>query len=177
VGTLSMARALAASDARLATQLAARAGSDEWEQDRAKDDAAFTSPGWRAVADKKFDELGARLPATADGAFEVGIAQFANTRLSLTPEGTARVAGAVRDGHVVYPGAYGDAADLVVTATHRELEELFVLRDASAPRSFVWDVALPKGIARVVARRDGSLAFVDHGGKSVLAMPRWTRTA
>src|SRR5262249_49989632 len=134
----------------------------------------FTSPGWRAVEAAKYDELGARAGATADGAMEVGIARSVDTRVKLMLEHASSHAGALRDGHVVYADAL-EGVDLIVTASHRDVESLLLLRDLNEQPAFsfafAWRVELPTGIAQVAARGDGSLAFVNHGGEAVLAMP------
>lgn len=194
------ALSLVASDTRLREALAERADGEGWELEQRRPSTnssssssssstedAFTSPGWRAATEKKWSELGSRLPVRADGPWEVGLSRFPALRLELIPRGAQPVRAELRSGHVVYPAAFGKSVDVVVTTSRRAVEQLFVLHAPEADAhangrtdshsdeteneiSFSWDVALPSGIARAVPTPDGALSFEDPSGQAVLHM-------
>jgi len=131
----------------------------------------IVSEGWRATRDKRFDELGARLPDNASGALDVGVSRFQHLQLHVKLADASETSEArVRDGRVVYPRAL-PSTDRVLVANSERLEEFLVAHDARAPRSFVWHVERPEGLTRADAP-DGGVVFVDARGRRVLTMPR-----
>lgn len=169
---LATATLLASNDERLASRLRAQPEAEGFVPD-ASAAGGFTSSGWRGAAERRWNDLGARIPRRADGTIEIGVSRFAATRLRLKPRASAGAGeGRTESGHVIYDGAYGGNVDVVVTTSRSSVEELFVLRNADAPTTLQWDVELPTGITRVSTRSDGSLAFQDKRGETVISVPR-----
>jgi hypothetical protein len=128
---------------------------------------AITSPGWRAASVGRFDALGARLPAKADGVLEVGVSRIERLGLRVSFEG-ASAAGATLDrGRVVYADAW-PSTDMLVAATTTRLEALLLLRDAGARSDFAWRVDLPRGIGGTRTDGFGGLFFDDQAGAPAL---------
>ena len=175
ISAVRIASTVAAGDRRLSALLVPRIQDEGWAYER--DDAQggtslpFTSPGWRGAKEKRWSELGARLPERADGPIEAGISRVAATKLTLRPRGAASVPGHLVEGHVVYPQAYGRGVDTVVTVSRDAMEVLFSLREPADAFSFAWDVGLPSGIARGVFSATGELRFEDGSGQRVLGVP------
>lgn len=130
----------------------------------------WTSSGWRAAAAHRFDRLGARLPATSDGAVEVGVSRVERLRLRLTLEGAASVPAESSRGRVVYPGAL-PSGDVVVVASPTVLEQLVLLREAPSS-ALAWSVGLSSGITGVAEDGQGGLFWLDTTGDPVLHLPR-----
>ncbi len=115
--------------------------------------------------------MGARLPDTAAGVMDVGVARFAGLRLRVHLESAEATSLAhVVEGRVVYLDALA-STDRVITTQPGALQEMLVLRDQDAPRAFSWHLDRGEGFQHVVAR-DGALDFVDDHGRAVLSMRR-----
>ena len=166
---LATATSLGAMDARLERLLRTRGAGDGFEREGGAE-PRFTSPGGRDITEG-WTGLAAQLPARADGALEIGVGQLPSQRLRLMPRDATSAKGVLRDGHVVYPAAFGHRVDVVVTTTRESIEELFVLREPTPHVSFAWDVELSSGIARVLPTADGSLRIEDSQGEQVLRVP------
>jgi hypothetical protein len=161
---LQTAEWLAAPDAELAGLLRPR--RDVW----VPDGSGLTSPGWRATEQRRFDELGARLPEHADGIRQVGVGRFARFQLAIWLEGAVAAPAELHAGRVVYREAF-TATDLVVVATPTRVEELLLLRDETAPRRFTWRIELPVGLGEPRREPSGALIFPDRNGDAVLRVP------
>ncbi len=147
-----------------------RAPADASEDEQTR--GHITSPGWRATKAQRFDQLGARLPDTADRALEVGASRFSSLALHVTLAESAAVPARLNEGRVVYERVL-PSTDRVVVADTNALEEFLVLHDARAPRVFTWNIQLPEGIAAVRERdsdEGGGLAFEDAHGTAKLVM-------
>jgi len=156
---------LVAGDAVLSAMIAPRTESFE------RDGEWLTSIGWRDASAKRFDGLGARLAARADVPFEVGASRIARLRLSIVREGARAAAAELDGGRVVYRDAFA-GVDVIAATTRERYEELYLLRDESAPATFTWRIALPASVSSVRVEPSGGAAFVDARGEVVLAMPR-----
>ncbi len=164
-GPASIAERLAASDPELKSRLAPAPGS--W----AHEAGALTSPGWRNGSVPSLDHVGARLPAKADGAIEVGLGQAEPFRLRLQPEHAAASTVEEEDGRATYRDAW-PATDAIYVATPERLEWFLLLRDASAPTELAWQVTLPSGLPRARIEPSGALVFVDGGDNPRLRVPK-----
>ena len=163
---IATASAISASDVRMAAMLDVRAVGEGWVRELDH----FTSPGWRTDANVPRAALRARLPLHADEPFEVGPSASPSLQLRVTPHDSVGVAGVLRGGAVISRGAHGPKVDVIRTTTRDSMEELLLLRDASAPSTFAWDVELPRGVARGV-REGAALRFEDAQGRRVLQVP------
>jgi hypothetical protein len=162
---VELAQKLAAKDAVLAKRLAPAPGTWTREGD------LLVSPGWRSAHLGPFYDVGARLPAHADGAITVGIGQSARYTVTLTPEGASAASVEEHDGHAVYRDAYR-STETVFVADKERVEWFFVLADSSAPTEHSWKVTLPPGLPQVKTERSGALVFVDEAGTPRLRVPR-----
>jgi hypothetical protein len=122
---LETALTLARADPRLRNALASGERA-HWELD-----GKAWAVGERAGESSSAREagLGARLPLFANRSIQVGIPRSPETQVRLELEGAREVEGIVRGGQLLYPGAYGDRADVLFNASASELEELFVLHE------------------------------------------------
>lgn len=130
--------------------------------------ARLTSSGWRAAKVREFDRLGARLPRSASGTFDVGISQIDRLTIHFALVGAADVTVELDGDRAVYAGAYPET-DVIVAAGATRFEELLLLRGPRAPTTFAWRVALPTGL-RVEAAAT-SVRFVDANGRAALHVP------
>lgn len=144
-----------------------RAASSETEDEESR--GRIVSEGWRSTKEHRFSDLGARLPDAADGVLDVGLSRFANRHIHVTLADATSVAGILDHGRVVYPNAM-TSVDRVILSNASAVEELLVLRDARAPRSFVWTLDLPPSVARVSEQRDGAFVFQDAQQRPLLFM-------
>ncbi len=130
----------------------------------------YVSTGWRAADTRDNDGVGARFPATSDASFDVGLGQDPTRRATLTPIGASAAAGALHEGRVVFHDAWR-STDVVIGAARERVEELLVLRDASAPTSFAWKLALSSRMptARIA---NGAIEMVSAKGEVLLRVAR-----
>jgi hypothetical protein len=160
-----LAEQLASRDPVLVKRLAPAPGT--WLRDGER----LTSPGWRSAKMGPLYEVGARLPAAADGAIEVGIGQSPDYTLRLWPEG-ARASSVEEDtGRASYRGAY-PSTDVVYVADAQRVEWFLLLADRAAPTELAWRVELPKGLPLARREPSGALVFADRAGTTRLRMPR-----
>ena len=158
-GALASVRALARPDPTLDRLLAPSA--EGWQLDG----TAFSSPGSRSGVE---GSLAGRLPATADGTVELNVARRDGHRLELRPLGaTTGSVGVLSEGRVTYENAY-PATDLVVVATPGRVEQLFLLRDARAPRRFAWSVVRGPAFTEVRQSPGEGIRFVNAQGEAAL---------
>jgi len=80
------------------------------------------------------------------------------------------VEGELSQGRMTYRGAF-DATDVVVAATVTRVEEFLLLRDASAPTEYAWQVELPERLAHA-RRNGGGLVFEDSQQRARLRIPK-----
>lgn len=132
--TLEQAMALAAKSPELAERLSPTAQG-----------FAFEGAGARSLAAKHAGDLAAHLPAHANGEMATVVGPW---QLGWQLEGATGSALEIDEGRAVYRDAY-PSTDVVITAEPSRVETFFVLRDASAPSKFAWDVSLPAGVAEV----------------------------
>lgn len=158
--------AIAAQDIDVAALMAAR--PEAFARDEAGE-ARLVSEGWRSTKQKRWTDLGARLPDTADGTLDVGVSQFERLRLQITLAGANASKATLDRGRVVYPEVFVDV-DRVFGSDANRLEELLVLRSANAPHEFVWRVELPADIVDVIASPEG-IEFRGVNGYAELRMP------
>lgn len=129
--------------------------------------ARYVSAGWRSTKSQRFSDLGVRLPADAAGHLQVGVSRFQKLRLEIVLVGASRTSTAHEDGgRVVYLDAFTET-DRVLAGSESTLEELLVLKSASAPKSFTWQITLPEGIP-TAREREGGIDFVDDTGRVAL---------
>ena len=115
-------------DNRLAGSLAPRAAGHGWT-------AGVAHEGF-VLADAQTGQakgLDAKLGARACDAFRIEPRGSDDLAIVLHPEGASDAAGALSDGHVVYPSAFGPGVDRILTASPAAVEELLLLHDSSAP--------------------------------------------
>ena len=143
-----------------------RAAADESEDAASR--GRIVSEGWRATKSQRFDQLGARLPDDASGAMDLGPSRFEAMQLRVWLEGARASEARLVDGRVLYENAL-PAADRVIVSDATTLEELLVLRDESAPRSFTWKMRLPEGL-RVAPSQGNGYQFVDASGTPRFAL-------
>ena len=156
---LAQVQALARPDPTVDRMLAPTA--DGWTLDG----DAFASPGLRAGPE---GALAARLARTADGVLEVSAARRVPHRLELRAQGAAPGSvGVLNEGRVTFENAY-PATDLVVVTSPGRVEQLLLLRDASAPRRFAWTVTRGPGLVEVRQTPSEGIRFLDEKGEGVL---------
>ncbi len=131
----------------------------------------FLSPGWRAADVRDTAGVGARYATTADRPMDIGVGQDPTRTVILTPTGAGHVDATLDRGRVVFHDAY-PSTDVVVGATRERVEELLILRSASAPSVFAWTMALPSRLPSARIAANGSLEIVDAHGRPALVMPR-----
>ncbi|MFI5297907.1 MAG: hypothetical protein ACHREM_07380, partial [Polyangiales bacterium] len=136
-----------------------------------RDADVLTSPGFRSAKMGAFFDVGARLPARADGTLRIGIAQADRYTLSLKPDGAHASPLDDRDGRAAYVDAW-PSTDLVWVAEPTRVEAFLILRDASAPTEFAWQVTLPEYLPTVKTESTGAIVFVDKAGTSRLRVPK-----
>ena len=133
----------------------------------------FVSEGWRAASEQRVDGLGAHLPPAADGVMSVGASRFDALHVRVRLEGArAESTAHLTEGRVVYEGALA-GTDRVLASDGSSLEEFLVLRDARAPRAFVWNLQLPDpapGSLVRVTEHDGAFRFENARGEPKLVM-------
>lgn len=164
---IALAMRLAAAEPRLAAILAPR--GDGWMRER--NGATLVSSGLRLAEARVFNHLGARLPEHADDAIEVGLSRFARFRLRLVREGARPTEAILDSGRVVYPEVY-PSTDAVLAATADSIEEVLVLRDASAPTEVHFRLELGSGLAETRLEPTGAVLFADARHDAVLRIPR-----
>jgi MYXO-CTERM domain-containing protein len=100
-------------------------------------------------------------------------ASAASAALSWRRLGARAVGGALANGRLVFAEAF-PSTDSVVLAGETQLEELLIIHDAHAPRSFSWKVELGPELAGLSPEPDGSLVAHTGDGVAVLrvAKPR-----
>ncbi|MBK7581893.1 MAG: hypothetical protein IPI67_17000 [Myxococcales bacterium] len=130
----------------------------------------FSSPGWRGVGATS-QRIASRLPGRADQRFHLGLGPDERHTIQLTRDGAAPAEAELHAGRLLYPDVY-PSTDLIAIATLDRFEELFVLRDASAPTRFSWRYELPRGIPAVSAQPDGALIFLDASGQPAIRLDR-----
>lgn len=130
--------------------------------------AFLTSPGWRSTAR---GAVAARIGATADAPFHVGLGPNDQNAIQLVRDGARRVEVELHDGRALFVDAY-PSTDLVAVATEERYEELLVLRDPQAPHSFSWTFALSAALPDVTTEIGGSVAFLDIDGAPAIRVPR-----
>jgi hypothetical protein len=155
---------LAAHDPELSKRLQPAPGTWQREGDQ------LTSPGWRSAEMGPFYDIGARLPDHADGAIEVGIGQSPEYLLRLEPENAHGVPARDESGRAIYREAYA-STDLVFVGDNQRVEWFLVAREASAPTTYTWRVALPSGLPAVRSEPSGALVFCDRAGTARLRIP------
>jgi MYXO-CTERM domain-containing protein len=131
----------------------------------------FVSPGWRAVDARDPDGVGAEWPTVADGAIRVGVGRDPTRTIVLTAAGASHAAASLDRGRVVFRDAY-PSTDVVVGSTRERVEELLVLKDATAPSTFAWSLSLPSRIPSGRIAENGALVLTDAHGKAALLVPR-----
>jgi MYXO-CTERM domain-containing protein len=161
----SLAKQLAAADAELSQRLAPAPGT--WQRDGER----WTSPGFRSAQLGPFYDIGATLPALADGPLEIGVGQSPELTARWTPE-RARPVGVEDDrGRAVYRGAF-PSTDLIFVAGRARIEWFLLLHDSAAPREFTWRITLPAGLPGIRSERSGAWVFTDRAGTARLRIPR-----
>ncbi len=144
-----------------------RAGTTPAEDDATR--GRIVSEGWRATQQQRIDLLGARLPDTADGPIDLGPSRFEDLHAHVQLLGASpRSAAQLEAGRVVYPNVL-PGTDRILLSGASFLEELLVLRDASAPRAFTWKIQLSSGLSRIT-EHDGAYWFEDAAGRPKLVM-------
>lgn len=135
-------------------------------------DGRIVSAGWRSTKEKRFEDLGARLPDAANEELEVGLSRFELLRLRVRLTNARVSAATVDQGRVIYPNAL-EHTDRVIVSARDSLEELLVLRDAEAPREFTWTLDLPESLRIAPAQRsEDGFMVADARGRAVLHMPQ-----
>ena len=162
---LERSRLIAAADPAVHSKLWGKGTSFSRESD-----GRLTTQFVMAASDSSSGEFAATLPERANGTMRF--------RLGWNPaEVEVRFAAAhdvgaeLEEGRVIYAGAY-PATDVIWTADAARLEEFLLIRDATAPRRFEWNVATSSAVA--TTRRDaaGGLIFVDAQGRTLFRVPR-----
>jgi len=120
----------------------------------------FASPGDRDVDAGNLEHLAARFPSHADGAWETDVARVARLRVTMQPLGAGHVQATLTDGRVVYPDAY-PSTDLVALGNAFYAEQLFVMRDAAAPSTITYRIALGKGLTARTDSETGAILLSD----------------
>jgi hypothetical protein len=160
--TLVQARALTAHDKWLEAALA------EAPKGLSLAKEGFVSEAWVNPSPTDWSHLGAVVPHRADDPVRISPVRHERWAMSLRPRGFSPVVGELDRGRVVYRDALPHA-DLIAIARERELEELFVLRDAAAPTELRWKLEIGTGLTlRTAPLPDGSIDFLDARGDAAL---------
>ncbi|MFI5302501.1 MAG: hypothetical protein ACHREM_30795, partial [Polyangiales bacterium] len=127
-------------------------------------DEGFVSEAWRKPSATDWSQMGAVLPHLASDVVHVGPARVDRWSMALEPVGHAEVAGVLDAGRVVYEEALHHT-DLVATSGAHWVEQLYVLKDASAPTTIEWKLHLGRELTRDPhATTLGQIHFVDRQG-------------
>lgn len=141
-------------DRSLADLLAPREGAFELGLDEGSDD--LESAAYRLAPMARNNALFLKAAVRATSAIEISLAPRSGLGFSLARQGARGVAGQLERGRLVFVDAY-PATDVVVAAADARLEELVILKDERAPRSFSWRIALGPGLSDFQGQPDGSL--------------------
>ncbi|MBI2396151.1 MAG: hypothetical protein HYV09_41695, partial [Deltaproteobacteria bacterium] len=131
----------------------------------------IVSPGWRGAWTDRAHHVGARLPRSADLAFEAGVGVSELYRLSLTHLGARASTLAMDQGRGVYRDVY-PSTDVTFVASPERLEWAYTLRDDAAPTAFQLKIALPKNLTRARIDARGGLELLDAEDHALLRIPR-----
>ncbi len=126
----------------------------------------LVSAGWRGIDQKRYSDLAVRLPEYASERLDVGVSRFGATRLGVTLLHALPAAAELDRGRVVYRSVL-PSTHRVMLADAASFEELLVLVDAGAPRTFSWHLDLPSELPSLVAS-DGGFDLRTRQGRTQL---------
>jgi hypothetical protein len=163
---------IAVQDPLLAERLSSKGA--RWSQ---SDDGTLRSVTWQSKTRQAL-ALGARLPPSADGSFDVGLATAGEAYASdpgdfvirFTHPGAKGAPAALDDARAGYT-EIAPATDLVFISQKERVEWFYVLKSPAASANIRIDTKLPSGLPQVKSASDGSLSFFDTHGKARLRMP------
>ncbi len=124
----------------------------------AEHESLFASAAFRKDGRVDPSHLGATFPSQADRALRFSPARSEAWSLRLTPIGARPAVGALDEGRVYWDDAYA-STDIAATSAERHAEWTLLLKDAKAPTTFRWTVAMGKGLH--VQRTGTSIDFLD----------------
>lgn len=130
----------------------------------------FTSPGWRGVGSGPA-RIAARISPRANASLHVGLGPNPTTAIEIERQGASPSEPSLVAGRAHFSDAY-PSTDLVSAATMERYEELLVLKDERAPRSFAFRFQLPSAIPQVSDQPDGALLFLDASGQPAIRVDK-----
>ena len=116
-------------------------------------------PHFRGIA-----RLPSRLPATADGEWTIG-----SGLIFVHEKASASSSIELDEKHAIYRDVF-QSTDATFLNGAGFVEEMLVLRDERAPRSFLWNVRLPPELKAARADGYGGLEFIDSRDRPILRM-------
>ena len=135
--------------------------------------AARAAPGVALARDEdghvvsRSSALAARLPDRANGVIDLATRGGTRSQVRVVLDGASDAAATVVAGRVVYAGAFPQT-DRVVLSDASSLEDLLVMHDARAPRSFAWSLHGGGDAELDVEAQDHGWAVFDAGRRHIL---------